>query len=422
LTASTTASTTAPTTATATAPTTAAKFAHLLLPQIAAIEGYTPIAPFEVLSRQMGRAPEAIIKLDANENPYGPAPAVRNALATYPFLHIYPDPEQQELRAALAAYAGVPADNILPGHGADELIDLLCRLTLGPGDAMVDCPPTFGMYSFDAGLSGATVIRAWRRADFSVDVEAISASVLQPTGELPGETPRPKSGRITASLLHAKQRAARATPKLLFLTSPNNPDGSLLAPDDLRRLLRLPVLVVVDEAYIEFSGLETSVAHWVLEHENLIVLRTFSKWAGIAGLRLGYGIFPRWLMPSLWRAKQPYNVNVAATVAGLASLAHRAEIQPTVEALIRERDRLLRELGRVPFLQPYPSRANFVLCRVVGHNAADLKAHLAAQGILVRYYAKPGLENCIRVSAGKPEQTDTLLEALARMDELTPRP
>jgi len=178
-------------------------------------------------------------------------------------------------------------------------------------------------------------------------------------------------------------------------------------------LLRLPVLVIVDEAYIEFAGLENSVAAWVLEHENLIVLRTFSKWAGIAGLRLGYGIFPDWLMPVLWKAKQPYNVNVAATVAGLASLRHRAEIQPTVDALIRERDRLLEELSRVPFLRPYPSRANFVLCRVMGRDAAALKAELAAQGILVRYYAKPGLENCIRVSAGKPEQTDALLAALA---------
>ena len=143
----------------------------------------------------------------------------------------------------------------------------------------------------------------------------------------------------------------QGVPKLLFLTSPNNPDGSLLPPDALRRLLRLPVLVIVDEAYIEFAGLENSVAHWVLEHDNLIVLRTFSKWAGIAGLRLGYGIFPAWLMPALWKAKQPYNVNVAATVAGLASLSHRAEIQPTVDALIRERERLLQELGRVPFLQ-----------------------------------------------------------------------
>ena len=176
------------------------------------------------------------------------------------------------------------------------------------------------MYSFDAGLTGARVLQAWRRADFSVDVERISEWA----------NGRMANGRIGNRLPLSRSPA----PKLLFLTSPNNPDGSLLDPADLARLLALPLLVVLDEAYIEFAGLEHSLARWVLEHDNLIVLRTFSKWAGIAGLRLGYGIFPAWLMPILWKAKQPYNVNVAATVAGLASLAHRAEIQRTVDALI----------------------------------------------------------------------------------------
>ncbi|HEX9114527.1 MAG TPA: histidinol-phosphate transaminase [Anaerolineae bacterium] len=366
----------------------AGDLSELLLPHIRAMAPYTPILPFEVLSRQLGRAPEEIVKLDANENPYGPAAAVRAALAEYPFLHIYPDPEQDALRAALADYVGVPAANILTGQGADELIDLISRVFLAPGDGVIDCPPTFGMYSFDAGLVGARVLAAPRRADFSVDVAAIEALVADA-----GET--------------------GIRPKLLFLTSPNNPDGSLLDRDDLARLLALPLVVVLDEAYIEFAGLECSAAGWVPERQNLIVLRTFSKWAGIAGLRLGYGIFPDWLMPFLWRAKQPYNVNVAATVAGLTSLAHRAEIRPTVAALVAERDRLVNELARILYLQPYPSRANFVLCRVLGRDAAALKAALAGQGVLVRYFAKPGLENCIRVSAGRPQDTDRLLAALA---------
>ena len=378
-------------------------FASLLLPHIAELEPYTPIQPFEVLSRQLGRAPEQIVKLDANENPYGPAPAVREALAGYPYTHIYPDPEQRELRAALADYTGVPAEHILPGSGADELIDLVCRLTLAPGDAIIDCPPTFGMYSFDAGLTGARVLQAWRRADFSVDVERISESA---NGESANQQISKSANHISRITYHAK---------LLFLTSPNNPDGSLLDPADLARLLKLPLLVILDEAYVEFAGLEHSLARWVLEHDNLIVLRTFSKWAGIAGLRLGYGIFPAWLMPTLWKAKQPYNVNVAATVAGLASLTHRAEIRQTVDALIVERERLYRALTDLPFLHPYPSRANFVLCRVEGRSAAELKAALAREGILVRHYAKPGLENCIRISAGRPEQTDVLLAALARV-------
>jgi len=363
---------------------------------------YTPIEPFEVLSARLGRGPEQIVKLDANENPYGPHPAVREALAAYPFPHIYPDPEQRALRAALAGYTGVPAANIFPGHGADELIDLLCRVFLGPGDAIINCPPTFGMYEFDAGLAGATVIEVRRRGDFSVDVERISESANTKNAICNTQY----ASRIT-------HHASRITPKLLFLTSPNNPDGSLLTPDDLRRLLDLPLIVVLDEAYMEFAGLERSVARWVTDRENLIVLRTFSKWAGIAGLRLGYGIFPSWLMPALWQAKQPYNINVAATVAGLASLAHRVEIQVTVDALIIERGRLFRELANFPFLRPYPSQANFVLCRVVDRDAKGLKEALAARGILLRHYTKPGLENCIRVSAGRPEQTDALLTALA---------
>jgi histidinol-phosphate aminotransferase len=359
---------------------------RLLLPHILSMEPYTPILPFEVLSAQLGRAPRDIVKLDANENPYGPHASVCKALAEHEYLHIYPDPEQRELRAALAEYTGAPAENILPGHGADELIDLLTRIMVGPDDAVIDCPPTFGMYGFDAGLVGAKAVKVSRRDNFHADVSAI-------------------------------QKAAVDNPnaKLLFLTSPNNPDGSLLGARDLAALLRLPLFVVVDEAYIEFAGLEKSVADWVMVHENLAVLRTFSKWAGLAGLRLGYGIFPAWLMPHLWKAKQPYNVNVAATAAGLASLRNRGEIQPAVDALIQERERLLVELGGVPFLEPIPSHANFVLCQVIGRDAKELKERLAAEGVLVRYYAKPGLQNMVRVSAGRPEDTERLMRALGRV-------
>jgi histidinol-phosphate aminotransferase len=363
----------------------------LLNPHLTTLEEYTPIQPFEVLSARLGIAADQIVKLDANENPYGPLPAVLEALADYHYYHIYPDPQQTELRAALSGFLGVPAANILPGHGADELLDYLCRLFLAPGDAIVNCPPTFGMYSFDAKLMGATVIEVPRREDYTLDVAGLEALWGEGASE---------RGRQEARL------------KLLFLTSPNNPSGNWLPDDELRQLLQLPVMVILDEAYVEFAD-QPSRASWVLEHENLVVLRTFSKAAGIAGLRLGYGILPDWLLPHLWKYKQPYNVNVAATVAGLASLRHVDEMTLVVDKLKAERRRLYDKLAEIPFLRPYPSHANFILCRVEGRDALSLKQDLERQGILVRHYRTRGLENCIRISVGRPDQTERLIAALA---------
>lgn len=370
----------------------------LLRPEIADMEEYVPIQPFEVLSQRLGIPAERIVKLDANENPYGPLPVVAEALAEYPYYHIYPDPQQTELRTALSRFAGVPAEHILPSHGADEMLDYLCRLFLQPGDAIINCPPTFGMYSFDAGLTGAQVIDVWRTDTYDINIEEISRRLrdleIQQTNLL-----------ISQSLAHAGKA------KILFLTSPNNPSGNWLPDEELRRLLQLPVLVVLDEAYVEFADYP-SRASWVLEHDNLVILRTFSKAAGIAGLRLGYGICPLWLMQALWKFKQPYNVNVAASVAGLASLRHVDEIMAVVGKLKAERNRLYTLLQTIPYLHPYPTQANFILCRVVERDARALKQSLEQQGILVRYYNKPGLDNCIRISVGRPEQTDRLLVAL----------
>ncbi|MFO7631882.1 MAG: histidinol-phosphate transaminase, partial [Caldilinea sp.] len=294
--------------------------------------------------------------------------------------------QQTELRNALAAYVGVPAEHILPSHGADEMLDYLCRIFLQAGDAILDCPPTFGMYSFDAHLAGARVVEVWRKEDYCVDVEAVERAVQESSGD---------AGRV----------------KLLFLTSPNNPSGTWLADDDLAQMLALPVMVVLDEAYVEFAD-HPSRAEWVLRYNNLVVLRTFSKAAGIAGLRLGYGVCPAWLMAELWKFKQPYNVNVAATVAGLASLRDLDYLRATVEKLKMERRRLSALLETVPYLDPQPTEANFVLCRVVGRSAKEVKQTLEKQGILVRYYSKPGLDNCIRISVGQPGQTDRVIDAL----------
>jgi histidinol-phosphate aminotransferase len=350
---------------------------------------YTPIEPFEVLSARMHRPVEQIVKLDANENPFGPSPRVAEALAALAFMHIYPDPEARALRAGLSAFTGLPEEYLLAGAGADELIDLLLRVLLEPGDVVLNFPPTFGMYPFDTRLNAGRVVEIPRRSDFSLDMPAIQAAVD----------------------LHR--------PKALFITSPNNPDGSLIPPADLDTLLALPVLVVLDEAYIEFArgggrlGEGLSRIQSVPDHQNLVVLRTFSKWAGLAGLRVGYGAFPDWLLPVLWKAKQPYNINVAANAAALASLDDLERLAQNVQWLRTQRDRLFSALRNFAFLHPYPSEANFVLCRVTGLQAADLKTALIERGILVRYYNTPLLKDCIRISAGRPSDMEAVLAALA---------
>lgn len=364
----------------------------LLNPLLQELEEYVPIQPFEVLSQELGRSPRQIVKLDANENPYGPPQALLDALAEYPYYHIYPDPEQRALRQAISQAYDVPFASIAVGSGADELLDYLCRMFLTPADGIIDLPPTFGMYSFDAQLAGARVYAVARRADFAVDVEAVTRTVER------------------------NADAAEGRIKLVFATSPNNPSGTWLPDADLRALLALPVMVVLDEAYVDFAH-RASRMSWVPEHPNLCVLRTFSKALGMAGLRLGYGVFPDWLMPQLWKFKQPYNVNVAASVAGLVGLERREAVASVVERMRRDRDALYAALQTISFLRPYPSEANFILCQVQGRDAAKVRARLRAEGILVRYYQKPGLQDCIRISVGRSEQIDLLMAALRKMDE-----
>ncbi len=382
-------------------------------PDIAEMEPYIPIVPFEVLSARLGRAPEEIVKLDANENPYGPSPKALAALRNGRFFHIYPDPESNQLRDALSKYVTMPKERLLTGMGADELIDLVLRVVLSPGDVVIDCPPSFGMYPFSTAVNSGQYVQVWRKEDFSLDIAGIETAV-----------------------------ANHPSAKVLFLCSPNNPDGSTINDTDLRRLLKLPLLVVLDEAYVDFAfdlnrgergerrGKENVSApsvfsainsasriHWTLEYDNLAVLRTFSKLAGLAGLRVGYGVFPEWLLPHLWKIKQPYNINVAASLAALASLEDQQWLHEKVQLLVAERERLFAELGTISYLNPFPSRSNFILCRVIGRDAQALKLELEKEGILVRYFNKPGVDNCIRISAGRPEETDRLIAELHRLEK-----
>jgi len=354
------------------------------------ISAYDQGEPLELLAARLGLTPEEIVKLDANENPYGPSPKAVQALADLHFPNYYPDSDGLALRTALAGFTGAPIESLMLGSGADELIDLLLRALLDPGDRVLICPPAFSMYALDTQINLGKVIAVNRRADFSHDVSAICRMV------------------------------ERQQPKVLFITSPNNPDGSLIDPADFDVLLKLPVLVVLDEAYIEFVenggrlGKNLSRICEVPDRGNLVVLRTFSKWAGLAGLRIGFGAFPDWLMSVLWKVKPPFNINVAAVSAALASLEDLDILAERVGWILAERRRLYEALCCIPYLKPYPSEGNFILCKVLGRDAAQLKNLLADQGILVRHFDSPVLANSLRIGVGRSQDTDRLIEVLER--------
>jgi len=354
---------------------------HLVRPDIAALDRYAPVEPIEAQAARLGLRMEDIAKLDANENPYGPSPRVAEAVAQARF-ELYPDPFHTAMREAVASHVGAPVERLIFGNGSDELMELLIRVLFSPGDEVINCEPTFLMYSFLPPLFLGKVVQVPRRADFSVDMDAVLAAI----------TPRTK---------------------LVILASPNNPTGNLLPLPELERLLASPAVVLLDEAYVEFSGEHASAVPLTEQHENLVVLRTFSKWAGLAGLRAGYGVFPPELLRHIWKIKQPYNVNVAAGAAVLASLADREYLLENVGKLIAERSRLQAALATLPGWTVYPSEANFLMCRLPDPPA--VKERLWKAGIMVRsYFGKPGLDDFLRITVGTPEHTDRIMEALRK--------
>jgi histidinol-phosphate aminotransferase len=357
---------------------------------IEAMEAYTPTTSLESFAERLGYDVSELVKLDANENPFGPTEGVKQALADISGVAVYPDPEAKQLRSQISDYIGVDAKHILVGAGADEIIELVLQLFIEPGDTILNCPPTFAMYSFDAPLAHAKIVNIPRNDDFSLNVEAI------------------------------EQAAHETGAKLLFLCSPNNPSGNTIPTETVKRLLDLPLTVVLDEAYIEFSRQESMVQR-VPDTPNLIVMRTMSKWAALAGLRVGYGVFHESLMPHLWKIKQPYNLNVAGDVAARAALDDLPLLLQRVQTLIDLRGILYEVLNDVPYLAPYPSESNFILCRVRGLSAEALRDKLAQdEGIIIRYYKKPGLDDCVRFSVGTPQQIDRLTQALQQIADTLP--
>ena len=342
---------------------------------------YHGVDPSEELARKAGIKPEDVIRLNANENPYGPLDKVSAALSGLP-LHLYPDPNQRKLRAALGEYTGQPVERIMAGAGGDEIIDLLMRLFIAPDQKVLDCEPTFGMYSFSARLAEAEIVSVPRNSTWDIDIPA---------------------------MLEAIDDSAR----IVFLASPNNPTGNLLTERDARALLKTGVIVCVDETYYEFSG--STLCPLLDEYENLVILRSFSKWAGIAGLRVGYAIASSELIGHLMDIKQPYNINIAGEAAVLAALEHRGELLERAATLIEQRKRLEAVVDEFPGISYYPSEGNFLLCRFERRTAEEAYVELAQRGIFVRRFPQAVLDSSLRISTGTPEQTDLLIDALRRV-------
>ncbi len=354
----------------------------LIRPELKAMKAYTPIEPTDILSQRVEIPAEKVIKLDGNENPYGCSAKVKQALADYAYYHTYPDPEQRELRKALEEYTGLSSKHIVAGSGSDELIDLILRLFVEPGDKVINCPPTFGMYPFSTDVCGGKVINIPRKPDFSLDVTTIKKALDKQT-------------------------------KVIFIASPNNPSANMTSEQAILELMDTIPVVVIDEAYFEFSSI--TVVPLVPKHPNLIVLRTFSKWAGLAGLRVGYGIFPTNMVKYLMKIKQPYNVNAAAQLAALESLKDITYLRGTIKAIVEERERLSAKLNQLNWLKVYPSQANFILCSVLNGKAKRIHQGLQTKGIFIRYFDTPQLKDCLRISVGKSEHTDALIAALKEM-------
>lgn len=352
---------------------------RLIRPGLLNISPYQPVEPSEILGKRTGIDVKKIVKLDANENPYGCSKRVKQALADYPYFSLYPDPEQRDLRQALGKFTGFNVENILAGSGSDELIELILRLFLEPGDKVISCPPTFGMYKFCTQMCLGKLIEIARKSDFTLDIDLIEKSIDKNT-------------------------------KVIFIASPNNPTGNVVERSIILQLLSYEIVVVVDEAYAEFSS--ESLVDLVPNNSNLIVLRTFSKWAGLAGLRVGYGIFPAFIVTQLMKIKQPYNVNAAAQVAAIESLNEIRYLEETIAKIKKERDRLYNKLKAIKWITPFNSQANFILCRIQEKEAISVYQQLQKKGIFIRYYDNEELKNYIRVSVGRPEHTHKLIAAL----------
>jgi histidinol-phosphate aminotransferase len=317
---------------------------------------------------------EADIYLDANENPNDTG------------FNRYPDPLQWTLKHSIAELKQVPAEKIFLGNGSDEAIDLLIRIFCEPReDHIMVLPPTYGMYQVSAAISDIGVKEVTLTKDFQPDVERILAQ-------------------------------SDANTKILFLCSPNNPTGNSMKPKIVRKLLEgFPGIVVVDEAYIDFSAQPSSSA-WLYEFNNLVVLQTFSKAWGLAGIRLGMAFANEEIIQLFNKVKPPYNINQLTQDTAYMALENLEEKEAWVNEILSERKRLTQELIAIDCVKKvYPSDANFLLAEV--KDAQSVYDFLVTDRIIVRNRSNVILcENCLRFTIGTPLENELLIEALLRYE------
>jgi len=357
---------------------------RLIRPELASFAGYVSGKSIEEVAAEAKRPIDGVIKLDANENPYGCSPRVMRALGKYDFFNIYPDSAQRSLKRLLAGYTGVSGEHIVASGGSDQMIGLIMQLFVGPGDEVINLPPTFDIFRFAVALCNGKLVEVPRDENFAVDIAAVKKAIT-------GKT------------------------KLIVMANPNNPTGTPTPREDVLELLATGIPLLADEAYVEFSG--ETVTDLVPKYKNLMVLRTFSKWAGLASFRIGYGIFPPEVADYLMNIKMPYNVSSASTIAVKESLDDRAMLMERVGWIVAERDRLYKELLKIEWLKPYPSKANFVFCKVLNGKARQIYEELLDRCILIRYSDNPALKDYIRIGVGKPEHTDILIRLMKEIVE-----
>ena len=345
--------------------------------------------PSYVPATGAAKKPDRLIRLDMNESPFGPSPRTRAALADFVQTNRYPDFAQSALRSALSSYTGVPMEQIVCGAGLDDVFTSLAHLLIEPGDEVVISEPTFGVYRPLFSMHGATVVNVPLTTGFS----------LQPD-------------RVV--------EAVNARTKLVIICSPNNPTGNLFPHEAIESICaQARCLVAIDEAYAEFAGV--SQIPLMERLPNVMILRTMSKWAGLAGMRVGYGLVPTELVGAFSHVVPPFhNVALASSEVAIAAIDDRDFLMKQVAAICDYRDALISDIGKVAGLEPLPSVTNFILVRTQFPDARPLVKAITERGVLIRGYGDPLLQPYFRVTVGHPEENDLFLRALRESIEEMP--